>query len=366
MEIKQVISQFMIEGEYVDSVRHGNGHINQTFLVKTQKTIGDKKKEEKFVLQKINNNLFKNVDELMENISNITNFNREKIVKEGGDPDRESLTLIMTKDNKTYFYDSQSQEYYRVYKFIDANSYEIVKSPLDYYNNAVALAQFIKNLQDFDATLIHEVLPNFHNTKVRYENFIKSLELDKMDRAKDIKEEIDFVISRKDYCGRIVDLIKSGKMPLRVTHNDTKLNNVMFDKITGKPLAVIDLDTIMPGSICYDFGDSIRFGCNHCDEDEKDLQKVVFDIELFEYFTKGYLSVLGDTVTDVERKNLAFGSILMTFECGMRFLTDYLDGDTYFRTTRQGQNLDRARTQFKLVSDMEKVYDKMQEIVNKY
>ena len=195
---------------------------------------------------------------------------------------------------------------------------------------------------------------------------MNSLNADKMDRAKDIQKEIDFVLSRKDYCGRIVNLLKSGEMPTKVTHNDTKLNNVMLDATTGEPVAVIDLDTIMPGSICYDFGDSIRFGCNPCAEDEKDLSKVNVQINLFEQYAKGYLSAVGKGATQIERDNLAFGAILMTYECGMRFLADYLDGDVYFRTHRPGQNLDRARTQFKLIEDMEKCFDQMQAIVKKY
>ena len=196
--------------------------------------------------------------------------------------------------------------------------------------------------------------------------FTTSLSTDKLNRAKDIKDEIKFVLDRENYCGKIVDLLESGKMPTKVTHNDTKLNNVMLDEKTGAPVAVIDLDTIMPGSICYDFGDSIRFGCNPCAEDERDLSKVNFDIELFKAYTKGYLSAVGKSATKVEKDNLAFGAILMTYECGMRFLADYLEGDVYFRTHREGQNLDRARTQFKLIEDMEKLLPEMEKIVEKY
>lgn len=208
--------------------------------------------------------------------------------------------------------------------------------------------------------------PNFHNTEKRYENFLNSVKADKAGRAKDVQKEIQFVMDRKEYCSRIVDLLASGEMPTKVTHNDTKLNNVMLDVVTGKPVAVIDLDTIMQGSICYDFGDSIRFGCTTGEEDEPDLSKVNFDVSLFEAYTKGYLTALGDSVTKVEKDNLAFSAILMTYECGMRFLSDYLDGDVYFRVKRENHNLDRCRTQFKLVSDMEESFEKMQEIVNKY
>jgi hypothetical protein len=230
----------------------------------------------------------------------------------------------------------------------------------------VAFGNFAKLLAEFDATKLYESIPDFHNTEKRYENFINAVKTDKMGRAKEVQKEIDFVVDRKDYCGRIVNLLKSGKMPLKVTHNDTKLNNVMLDEKTGEPVAVIDLDTIMQGSICYDFGDSIRFGCNHADEGERDLSKVNFDIELFEAYTKGYLSALGESITQIEKENLAFGAILMTYECGMRFLTDYLEGDVYFRIKHPSHNIDRTRMQFKLVSDMEKLLPEMNEIVMKY
>jgi hypothetical protein len=303
----------------------------------------------------------------MNNIRLVTEFNRAKIIARGGNPDRESLSLVYTLDGKTYYRCPECGDCFRVYKFItDAIAYQVVEKPEHFYQSAVAFGNFANLLAEFDATQLYEVLPRFHDTEKRFNDFMNSLNADKMDRAKDIKKEIDFVLSRKDYCGKIVNLLKSGEMPTKVTHNDTKLNNVMLDATTGKPVAVIDLDTIMPGSICYDFGDSIRFGCNPCAEDEKDLSKVNFQINLFEEYAKGYLGAVGEGATQIERDNLAFGAILMTYECGMRFLADYLDGDIYFRTHREGQNLDRARTQFKLIEDMEKCFDEMQAIVKKY
>lgn len=357
IDFNRVIENFAIDGKMVSCERYGEGHINQTYLLVTDKT--------RYILQKINDNLFKNVKALMNNIMLVTEFNRKKIIEKGGNPDRESLSLVYTKDNQPYF---QTEDgYFRIYKFIeDAIAYQVVEKPEHFYQSAVAFGNFANLLAEFNATELYEVLPDFHNTEKRFKDFSQSLSLDKCDRAKTVKAEIDFVLSRKDYCGRIVNLLKSGQMPTKVTHNDTKLNNVMLDKDSGAPVAVIDLDTIMPGSICYDFGDSIRFGCNPAAEDEKDLSKVNFDINLFEQYVKGYLSALGDSVTKIEKDNLVMGSILMTYECGMRFLADYLDGDIYFRVKREGHNLDRARTQFKLVSDMEKLMDKMQEIVNKY
>jgi len=358
-DFKKVLANFDVEGDLVSCERYGEGHINETYLA-----ITDKKQ---YILQRINSNLFKNVDKLMNNIKLVTEFNREKIKARGGNPDREALSLVYAKDGASYFRCEECGAYFRVYKFIeDAVAYQIVEKPEHFYESAVAFGNFANLLAEFDATKLYEVLPDFHNTEKRFRDFTASLSADKCGRAAGVKEEIDFVLARKDYCGKIVNLLKSGEMPTKVTHNDTKLNNVMLDKDTGKAVAVIDLDTIMPGSICYDFGDSIRFGCNTAAEDEPDLSKVKFDINLFEAYAKGYLSAVGAGATKIEKDNLAFGAILMTYECGMRFLADYLDGDVYFRTHRDGHNLDRCRTQFKLIRDMEAVYGDMQKIVNKY
>lgn len=358
-----VIKNFQVDGNVVSVERYGEGHINETYLA----VVENNGVKTNYILQKINNKLFTNVEGLMNNIKLVTEYNRAKIIERGGNPDRESLSLIYTRDGKSYYYDEISGGYFRMYIFItDAVAHQKVTNPDQFYQSAVAFGEFANLLAEFDATKLFEVIPNFHNTVCRFNNFTKSLELDKMDRAKLVQDEINFVIERKNYSSKIVDLLASGEMPTKVTHNDTKLNNVMLDVVTNKPVAVIDLDTIMPGSICYDFGDSIRFGCNTGAEDEPDLSKVNFDIDLFEYYAKGYLTALGDSVTEVEKNNLAFGAILMTYECGMRFLTDYLDGDVYFRTHRDGHNLDRARTQFKLVKDMESRLEEMNKIVDKY
>lgn len=361
--MKNVIKNFNINGTVLSVERYGEGHINETYLA----VVLENGVEKNYILQKINNKLFTNVEMLMNNIKLVTEYNRSKIVERGGNPDRESLSLVYTKDGKSYYHCEDCDGYFRMYIFItDAVAHQKVTNPDQFYQSAVAFGEFANLLAEFDAKSLYEVIPNFHNTVSRFENFKKSLNTDKFDRAKLVKDEIDFVIKRENYCSKIVNLLESGEMPTKVTHNDTKLNNVMLDVVTNKPVAVIDLDTIMPGSICYDFGDSIRFGCNTGAEDERDLTKVNFDIDLFEYYTKGYLKALGNTVTEVEKNNLAFGAILMTFECGMRFLADYLDGDIYFRTHREGHNLDRARTQFKLVKDMEERLDEMNKIVDKY
>ena len=254
---------------------------------------------------------------------------------------------------------------FRMYVFIDdATSYQTVADPKQFYESAVAFGTFQNYLADFDASQLIETIPAFHNTVKRFGDFRNSLKADKAGRAASVQKEIDFVLSREKYCGRIVGLLNSGKMPLRVTHNDTKLNNVMIDNATGKACAVIDLDTVMPGSSCYDFGDSIRFGCNSGAEDERDLTKVNFKLDLFEMYSLGYLGALKN-ITKIERDNLVFASILMTYECGMRFLADHLDGDIYFRVHREGHNLDRARTQFKLIEDMERRLGEMERVVEK-
>lgn len=362
MDFSDILSNFAINGEFISCEPYGSGLINRTYVA----VYNEGGKRVRYIVQRINTNLFKNVDGLMNNIKLVTEFNRAEIVKRGGDSNRESLTLVPTENGGTYFR-TEEGDCYRVYVFIEnAKGYDVVEKPEHFYESAVAFGKFAMLLDRFDSSKLFEVLPDFHNTVKRFDNFKKSLEADKFNRAKDVKKEIGFALEREKITHTIVDLLASGKMPSRVTHNDTKLNNVLIDTRTDKAVSVIDLDTMMPGSICYDFGDSIRFGCNPCLEDTPETEKVIFNMPLFETYTKGYLSVFGDTITDIERKNLPMGAILMTYECGIRFLTDYLDGDVYFRKTREGQNIDRTRTQFKLVSDMEKRYDEMLSAVEKY
>lgn len=362
MDFAKLLSNFEIGGEFVSCEPYGSGLINRTYAA----VFSEGGKRKRYIVQRINTVLFKNVDGLMNNIRLVTEFNRAEIEKRNGDPDRESLTLVFTKDGKPY-YRAENGDCYRVYVFIeDAKGYDVVEKPEHFYESAVAFGKFAMLLDRFDSSKLFEVLPDFHNTVKRFANFRKSLEADKFNRAKDVKKEIEFALAHENITHKIVDLLASGKMPSRVTHNDTKLNNVLIDTRTDKAICVIDLDTMMSGSVCYDFGDSIRFGCNPCLEDTPETDKVVFDMPLFETYTQGYLSVFGDTITKLERENLPMGAILMTYECGIRFLTDYLDGDVYFRKTREGQNIDRTRSQFKLVSDMESRYDEMLKIVDKY
>ena len=353
-KFEEIYRQFAIAGEYVSCKRYGEGHINDTFRL----TVNEKGKERHYILQRINNRLFSDVEKLMRNIELVTDFCRKSVLARGGDPMRECLTLIRTKDGKAYYCDGVN--YFRVYVFIEnATTYQTVRDPRCFYESAVAFGNFANLLAEFDASQLCEVLPDFHNTRIRYANFMTAVEKDVCGRAKEAEKEIAWVNGHSDLCGRLVDAIAAKEIPLRVTHNDTKLNNVMLDDETGKGIAVIDLDTVMPGSLCYDFGDSIRFGCSSAAEDEPDINKVHFVFDLYKTYLDGYLSAVGNGITQREKDLLPWGAVVMTYECGMRFLTDYLEGDVYFKTHRARHNLDRARTQFKLVDDMLAVFDDM-------
>ena len=302
----------------------------------------------------------------MENILNVTSYLRKKIIENGGDPDRETLNVIRTVDNMPYFVDSEG-EYWRSYKFItDATSYDQVESPEDFYQSAVAFGNFQRLLAEYPAETLHETIEGFHDTKARFQVFKKAVEDDVCGRAASVQKEIQFVLEHEHLANVFADLLEKKEIPLRVTHNDTKLNNIMIDNKTRKGICVIDLDTVMPGLAMNDFGDSIRFGASTATEDEQDLSKVSCDMELFDLYAKGFIEGCGGKLTEKEIDLMPTGAMVMTFECGMRFLTDYLQGDTYFKTHREGHNLDRCRTQFKLVEDMEKKWYTMQEIIKKY
>lgn len=355
----EIADHFQLDGKAVSARSHGGGHINDTFLVKTQTG------EHYYILQRINTAVFQNAAALMDNIILVTDFLREKIVKAGGDPERETMNVVLTKEGKTLYQNEEGS--WRVYRFIDGTmTMQSCENADQFYLSACAFGHFQKLLADFPADKLYESIPNFHNTKSRYLDFEAAVERDVCGRAASVAKEIAFVREHKEFAATLVDLQESGELPLRVTHNDTKLNNVLFDEGTGKPLAVVDLDTVMPGLSVNDFGDSIRFGATYAAEDEPDLSKVNFELHLFECYTKGFLGECGELLTDREKKMLPVGAMMMTFECGMRFLTDHLNGDTYFKIHRENQNLDRCRTQFKLVCDMEKAREQMDKVVEKY
>ena len=360
--IEDAAEAFLFKGDPFICRPYGSGHINSTFRVSCRQEDGSHRH---YILQQMNKNVFTKPDQLMENVVGVTTFLREKIIEQGGDPERETLNIVKTKAVKNYFVDSLDG-YWRVYQFIeDAFSYDLVEKPDDFYQSALAFGNFQHLLADYPAATLHETIEGFHDTAARFEAFKKAAAEDVMGRAADVQEEIRFVMENEIYTHVLGDLLAKKELPLRVTHNDTKLNNVMIDKATGKGLCVIDLDTVMPGLSVNDFGDSIRFGASTALEDEQDLSKVTCSMELFEVYTKGFMEGCRGSLTEKEVEMLPMGALVMTLECGMRFLADYLSGDTYFKIHREKHNLDRARTQFKLVSDMKEKWETMKEIVAK-
>lgn len=361
--IQEAIQAIGFQGEFLDYSRYGSGHINDTFLIRFKESDGH---IEKYILQRMNHEIFKKPEELMKNICNVTSFLRDKIEKNAGDVKRETMNVVYTKDGSPYFKDSIGS-YWRAYLFIgDAVSFDRVENVKDFYESAVSFGHFQNLLADYDAGRLYETIPDFHNTPVRFETFKTAVAADLCGRAAEVQTEINFLLERAEEMKVCMDLLKAGELPLRVTHNDTKLNNILIDNSTGKGICVIDLDTVMPGLSIFDYGDSIRFGANTAAEDETDLSKVSLDLNLFEIYTKGFLEGCNGSLTDKEIEMLPMGAKLMTLECGMRFLTDYLQGDTYFRIHREGHNLDRCRTQLKLVEDMEQKWNEMGRITGKY
>lgn len=341
----------------------GAGHINETYAVYMPGEEGD---ELSYVLQRVNSNVFRDPAGVMDNIFGVTEYLRNVIRREGGDPDRGTLSYIKTKSGSNYFEDGEGEPW-RCYNFIpDSECYQIVEDPEQFYQSGSSFGHFLKQLSDYPADKLNETIPDFHNTVKRFGAFQVALKRDLKNRAASCRPEIDFVLAREKDCGVLVEQQENGNLPLRVTHNDTKLNNILFDGKTGKGLCIIDLDTIMPGLAANDFGDSIRFGAATAEEDERDLDKMHFDISLYELYVKGYLEETKDVLTEAEIDSLPWGARLMTLECGIRFLTDYLQGDTYFKTEYLEHNLVRARTQFRLVDEMEQQFGRMQEIIRKY
>jgi len=361
-DVRHIIEAFAVEGNVVGAERYGSGHINDTKFVEIES--GDD--IHRYILQKINKNVFKNPEQLMENYVGVTEYLRKIIVENGGDPERETINVIKTRDGKNCYMDEDG-DYWRLILFVsDSLSYDKVERPEQFYDSAVAFGNFQYLLRDYPAETLYETIVDFHNTPDRFKKLMEAVEKDSCGRLSEVCAEVEFAKAREDFAGTLERARKEGRLPLKVTHNDTKLNNILFDKKTGKPLCVVDLDTIMPGYSVNDFGDSIRFGATTALEDEADLSKVNFDISLYELYVKGFIEGAQGGLSEGELELLPIGAIMMTFECGMRFLTDYLSGDTYFRTSRPGHNLDRARNQFKLVSDMEKKLPEMREIVKKY
>lgn len=346
-----VLREYRLDGEPVTCVRYGSGHINQTYLVTTDTP-------HLYILQRINRRVFTDVPALMENIRAVTAYLSQK------DPDpRHVLTLVPARDCRMYSVD-ENGEYWRVYEFVTGGvSLDSTSTPEEFAQSAVAFGRFQNMLADFPAETLHETIAHFHDTPARYRAFHEAVTADVKGRRHAVEKELAFALAREEESACLVRLLAAGELPLRVTHNDTKLNNVILDAKDHTALCVIDLDTVMPGLVANDFGDSIRFGANTTAEDEKDLGKVSLSLPLYEAYVRGFLSVCGARLTKLEIETLPMGAKLMTLETGVRFLTDYLQGDIYFSTARPEHNLDRARTQFALVEDMERKWDQMNAIV---
>ncbi len=343
------LQNFQLNGDVTYCEPYGCGHINSTQLVVDESS-------KRYIFQKISERAFKDVPALMENIDLVTSYLRERST----DP-RTVLTLVHALDGKAYV--KNEHGYWRVYDFVeDTICLQSVESDTDFYESAIAFGRFQQELNGFPVEKLHETIPNFHNTPDRFRIFREVLAKDPMNRAKDVQAEIDFIFSQEEAVSTAQRMLERGELPARVTHNDTKLNNVLLDAATRKALCVIDLDTVMPGLSIFDFGDSIRFGAATADEDEKNLDKVTMSLDRFRIYTRGFVqSCPGLTANEVAM--LPMGARTMTLECGMRFLTDYIDGDHYFAVHREGHNLDRCHTQLKLVRDMESKWDAMHKIV---
>ncbi len=352
MEPREILKHFQIEEKEYSIELHGNGHINHTYAV----TVDG---EKKYILQKINTAIFKNTQGLMENIVNVTDYLREKIINAGGDPKRETLTLVRTKNNSSYYADEDGNNW-RIYLFIEnARTFDRVENEEIFYQSAVAFGRFQALLADYPAKTLNETIPDFHNTPKRYLDFEKAVEEDILNRAHEVEKEIAFIRARKEEMSILSDMQKRGELPVRVTHNDTKLNNIMMDSDTHKAICIIDLDTVMPGLSVHDFGDAIRFGANTAAEDEPDVSKVSLSLPLYGLYVKGFLEGCGGQLTDKEIEMLPMGAKMMTLECGMRFLADYLQGDTYYKIKHKQHNFDRCRSQLALVADMEIKWEQM-------
>lgn len=341
----ELLGMFELDGEPVSVTECKSGNINKTFVVDTSSGT-------RYILQRVNENVFKDPDAVMENILHVTEYLRRKIIERGGDPTRETLTLIPAKAGG-YAVRFRDGGYWRVYAGIrNAIAHDKIERPCQFRNAGYAFGDFQRLLADFDTGKLHETIPNFHNTPVRYHAFKAALEADECGRAASVAREIAFIEEHSWLCPVITDGIESGKIPMRVTHNDTKLNNIMMDIETDEAVCVIDLDTVMPGSLLFDYGDAIRYGASNAAEDEKDLSQVYIRPELFKEFTYGFIEGLGGKLSTHEAEAMTISVAVLALELGMRFLADYLSGDKYFKVLYDDHNLDRARTQLKLVSDV--------------
>ncbi|MDT8400973.1 MAG: aminoglycoside phosphotransferase family protein [Bacteroidales bacterium] len=357
-ELENIFKQFRAEGTFIEGKVFGTGHIHDTYKIETGKAYRD------YLLQKLNSKVFTDIPGLQENIFRVSNHIRQKLAGWGeNDVDRKCLTVIKSHDDRTWFRD-QKGDYWRMFIFIpDHHSFDEVKNPMQAYEGGRAIGCFQSLLSDLPGPRLNETIPYFHDVERRLETFHKALKEDAVSRAGRVKDEISFVLARQEEMKIIPRLGKQGKIPLRITHNDTKFNNILFDK-DGRALCLIDLDTVMPGYVHYDFGDSIRTAANTAAEDEEDLSKVHADLDTYEAFTRGYLHQISNILNPTEIEYLAFAPSLMTFIMGLRFLTDYIMGDVYYKIHKPDHNILRSRAQFRLIEDFEMKLDRMKSIIS--
>lgn len=355
----KIAEHFLLRGRPTRCEINARGLINTTRVIYTDAGV-------RYILQKINTAVFKKPGEVMDNITAVTEHLREKIRARGGDESRETLTVIRTKDGRSFYTDEEGGAW-RMYDFIEnALCYDSADSEELFERVGKAFGRFQMQLADFDASVLYEAIPRFHDTENRFRDFEDALARDAAGRRALCEEEIRFVLDRKESCSFIVSALREGRMPLRVTHNDTKLNNIMIDDKTGEGICVIDLDTVMPGSMLYDYGDAIRFGAASAPEDVKDVSLMYLRMEMFEAFTKGFLEGLDGAATEAEILAFPMGVYMLTFELVIRFLTDYLNGDVYFKVRDAEHNIERTRAQIALTRDIEKRMPEMEAIVRKY
>ena len=358
--IKELYECFDTKGRFISAAPYGNGHINDTYIIEAELDGA----AVRYVLQRINHEVFREPYKLMENFAAVTEYLQGK-QDELASLGQTSLSIVKTKAGENLL--KKNGRYFRLLSYIEGSvSYDKVESREQFYECAKAFGAFQRVLRDFPAEKLYETIKDFHNTPERLRQLEDAAALDKKGRLAEVMPELEFARARKDFAGALIREAEAGRLPIKVTYNDTKLNNILFDEETKKPVCIVDLDTVMPGFSVNDFGDSIRFGATTAAEDESNLDLVHFDIELFEIYAKGFIEGAGEGLTECEIAMLPTGAVMMTLECGMRFLADYLSGDVYFKTSRPKHNLDRARNQFKLVSEMEARFDEMTTIVRKY
>jgi len=350
-KFERLMNLYGIKGKVNEYNKITNGHINETYYV-----LIDGKQ---YIFQKVNTYVFKNPVAVMNNIMMIDNFiknnNKKSTCK--------IINFLVNEEFKNYTVIDDG-EFWRICIF-EANTvtFEVVENPEILRSSGYAFGDFLNVISDFPTEKLNITIPDFHNTKKRLENFFRIVESDENNRAKDVKDEIKIFEKHYDFCCKLTDMTDAGELPLRPVHNDTKYNNILLDKTNFKPVCVLDLDTIMPGLVAHDFGDAIRFAANKAAEDETDLSKVYLDLDYFKEFTKGFTDAIGQFMTDIELETLAHGAPIITFELASRFLADHIDGDKYFTIHRENHNLDRARCQMKLATDMMEKLDKMCEFV---